>query len=419
MGYREQIPIDHGFDHSVALLLEGYQFISNRRHRFQSDIFETRLLGGKKAICIAGADAAMVFYDEEKCTRHQVAPKRIRQTIFGEKSVQTLDKQPHEHRKQLFMDVMNPKQMQQLEKIVEKQWKVFLKQWEQKKTIILFEEVQKLLTISACRWVGVPLKAKELTLRTNQLVSLFDSAAAIGIRHWQGRRARNQLNLWIEQMVEQVRKGKIQPNEESPLYRFVWHRDEQGKLLPPRVVAVEIINLLRPIVAISVYIAFSALAIHEYPDEKGKLMEKNDQYLHMFVQEVRRFYPFFPFVVAKVREDFLWKGHDFRKGNLVLLDLYGTNHHPSLWKKPNEFNPERFKNWEGGLFDLIPQGGGNFVKNHRCPGEWLTILVMKISMDMLVNYMEYDVLKQNLKYSMIRMPTFPKSGFALSNVRSK
>lgn len=66
MGYREQIPIDHGFDHSVALLLEGYQFISNRRHRFQSDIFETRLLGGKKAICIAGADAAMVFFMMKK-----------------------------------------------------------------------------------------------------------------------------------------------------------------------------------------------------------------------------------------------------------------------------------------------------------------------------------------------------------------
>ncbi|SIE95158.1 Fatty-acid peroxygenase [Mycobacteroides abscessus subsp. abscessus] len=74
----------------------------------------------------------------------------------------------------------------------------------------------------------------------------------------------------------------------------------------------------------------------------------------MFVQEVRRFYPFGPFLGAIVRKDFIWNEAEFKEGMLVLLDIYGTNHDPLLWEEPYEFRPERFGNWDGSLFDLIP-----------------------------------------------------------------
>lgn len=66
MPYREQIPIDTGIDNTVKLLLEGYNYITNRRNQFGRDIFETRLLGGEKAICVAGKEAVNMFYDEKK-----------------------------------------------------------------------------------------------------------------------------------------------------------------------------------------------------------------------------------------------------------------------------------------------------------------------------------------------------------------
>src|SRR3712207_8802226 len=53
----------------------------------------------------------------------------------------------------------------------------------------------------------------------------------------------------------------------------------------------------------------------------------------LFVQEVRRYYPFFPFIVALAREDFDWKGYHFEKGTLTVLDLYGTNHDARLWEE--------------------------------------------------------------------------------------
>jgi fatty-acid peroxygenase len=49
-------------------------------------------------------------------------------------------------------------------------------------------------------------------------------------------------------------------------------------------------------------------------------------------------------------------GYDFKKGILVLLDMYGTNHDQQIWKTPNEFHPERFNERKVSLFDFIPQG---------------------------------------------------------------
>src|SRR5699024_11251295 len=65
-----------------------------------------------------------------------------------------------------------------------------------------------------------------------------------------------------------------------------------------------------------------------------------------------RYYPFFPMVIAQVKNDFLWKGHDFKKDTHVLLDLYGTNHHPDLWENPDHFQSQRFSNWDESPFSF-------------------------------------------------------------------
>jgi fatty-acid peroxygenase len=139
----------------------------------------------------------------------------------------------------------------------------------------------------------------------------------------------------------------------------------------------------------------------------------------MFLQEVRRFYPFSPFLGASVKKDFIWKHVHFKKGRLVLLDVYGTNHDICRWVKPNRFWPENFAQSNGSLFDFIPQGGGDPATGHRCPGEGVTMGLMKESLDFLLNKIEYEVPKQDLRISLVRMPTFPKSGFRMSKIRRK
>ncbi|MBP1950181.1 cytochrome P450 [Virgibacillus litoralis] len=413
------IPREKGLDNSLALLMEGYKYIPNRRTSFQSDIFETRLMGGQKVICIGGKEAAEVFYDNEKFRRQGAAPKRIQKTLLGENGVQTLDGAGHKHRKKLFMSLMTPERINDLIGITSNQWQIAIENWEQKKEVVLFDAAREIMCRIACEWAGVPLWAKELQQRTTDLSAMIDAFGAVGPRHWRGRQARKRSEQWIRGIIQQVRQGQLMPHEDTALYAMSWHSNLDGKLMNIEMAAVELLNILRPIVAIARYVTFGALAMYNYPESKANLQTDSEEYSQMFVQEVRRFYPFGPFLGAKVRSDFNWNGYNFTNGTLVLLDIYGTNHDPYLWEEPENFKPERFKDWQGSPFSFIPQGGGEYDIGHRCAGEWVTIEVMKVSLNFLANRIDYQVPKQNLHFSLVRMPPIPKSRFVIRKVKQK
>lgn len=416
MSDTNQMPREEGLDHSLSLMREGYLYILNRRHSFSSEIFETRLLG-KKAICMGGKEAAEVFYDTEKFKREDAAPNRVVQTLFGKNGVQALDGQDHKHRKEMFMSIMSPKGLQSLKDITNKQWKLALSKWQQMDEVVLYDEVKEILCRTACQWAGVPLEEDDVKKLGKDLAAMYESPAAIGPNHWSGRHARNRVEKWIGELVEKVRNGELNPPEGTALHKFSWHRDLEGNLLNTDTVSVEVINILRPIVAIAIFINFTVLALHHYPKEREKLKTFDERYAQMFVQEVRRFYPFFPFVAALVKKDFTWNNYKFEEGTLTLLDLYGTNHDPEIWENPDIFDPNRFAKWDGSPFNFIPQGGGDHFMGHRCAGEWVTIEVMKVSLDYLVNQMNYEVPNQDLSYSMVSIPSIPHSNIILKQVK--
>ncbi|TCP19986.1 fatty-acid peroxygenase [Scopulibacillus darangshiensis] len=418
MSNTNHIPREEGIDHSLSLMREGYMYISNRRHSFNSDIFETRLLG-KKAICIGGKEAAEVFYDTEKFKRKDAAPNRAVQTLFGKNGVQSLDGKIHKHRKAMFMSIMSADGLKKLTDTAKKQWALAVDKWQQMDRVILYEEAQEMMCRTACEWAGVPIQEDDVKRLTKDLAAMFESPAAVGPAHWSGRQARNRTEKWAGELIDKVRNGKVNSPVDTALHRFTWHRDPEGHLLDTKTAAVEVINILRPIVAISIFINFTVLALHHYPDEKKKLKAGDEKYARMFVQEVRRFYPFFPFVAALAKKDFTWNGYKFEEGTLTLLDLYGTNHDPEIWDNPSLFRPDRFADWEGGPFSFIPQGGGDYLMGHRCAGEWVTIEVMKVSLDYLANKIDYDVPDQDLSFSMVKMPSIPHSKVVIQNVKKR
>ncbi|WP_422656936.1 cytochrome P450 [Paenibacillus sp. EC2-1] len=410
------IPKEDGLDNSLDVLREGYLYITNRAIGFQSDIFETRLLG-ERAICLRGEEAAKLFYDNDKFERKKAAPKRVLKTLFGEDGVQTLDGEEHQHRKAMFMSLMSREALHRMREITHKQWILAVKQWESQQEVEIYEEAQELLCRVACEWAGVPLPEDQVKEKTKWLAAMIEATAAIGITHMKGRNARSKAEKWIQNLVENVRKGEIHPSEDTTLYAFSWHRDLRDKLLDKEVAAVEILNILRPIVAVSIYVCFTALAVIQQPEERQKLNNSDEKLLKNFVQEVRRFYPFFPFAPARPIKDFTWNGYDFEKGVLTILDLYGTNHHPNLWDNPELFNPDRFNDWNGSPFNFIPQGGGDYHTGHRCAGEWITIEIMKESLDFMANKMRYEVPVQDVSFSFNDMPSLPHSHIVIQKVK--
>jgi fatty-acid peroxygenase len=412
------IPKEKCLDNSIKLLSEAYLFIPSRIRKYNSEIFQTRLMG-QKVICMSGKKAATLFYDQNWFTRERAMPRRIQETLFGKNAIQTLTGAAHMHRKLLFMSIMAPDQIDKIVALTKKQWQKSAERWEEKNQVVLFDESAKLLFKVACKWAGVPLDKSEVKQRSEDMSAMIDAFGAVGPRHWKGRCARNRSECWARQIIQDVRSGKLIPSTDSALYQITWHKDLSDCLLDKQIAAVELINILRPITAIATYITFGALALHTYPSFKERLQQGDENYLTMFTQEVRRFYPFGPFLGARVHKNFKWHNLYFKKGTLVLLDLYGTNHDPKLWDKPNSFQPEHFLNREQNPFDFIPQGGGDYKEGTRCPGEGLTVELLDASIDFLANHLKYQVPIQDLTYSLHRIPTLPKSKFIINRIKTK
>ncbi|SFL77876.1 cytochrome P450 [Salibacterium qingdaonense] len=418
MAYR-QIPKEKGLDHTLDLLSEGFHFVPNRRDHLQSNIFQTRLMG-KKAICLSGQEAARVFYDNRFFKRKGAAPKRVKKTLFGQNGVQGLDGEDHKHRKRMFLSLMTPDRLQELQTITQRLWAQKAEEWEKGDQVVLFDEAEEIMCRAACEWAGVPLPENEVKQRTTEFSRMIDAFGGTGFRYKKGKKARERSEKWIQQVIKQVRYGEQQPAPYTAAYIIAMHSERNGRKMVAAAAAVELINVLRPIVAIGRFIMFGALALHDYPDLEEKLLNtENEEYSRMFVQELRRYYPFAPFTGAVVRKDFLWNKYRLKKGTLVIMDIYGTNHHPDLWEDPEVFRPERFRGWEGHPFSFIPQGGGDHYTGHRCAGEWITIMLMKTSMEFLTGHMTYQVPEQDLRYDMARMPTLVNSGFIIENVKAR
>ncbi len=415
MNSAKKIPCDKTIDNSLALLLEGYSFIQNRCNKYKTDIFQTRLLG-QKAICMTGEDAAKVFYNNNYLKRKDVTPKRIQKTLTGQKGVQGLDGNAHTNRKQMFMSIMTPENLKGMIDYTTEQWEANSAKWNNK-NIVLFDEAQIILCQVACRWTGVPLANKEIKKRASDLGKMIDGFGAVGPRYWQGRCARKKSEKWIRDIIAKIRSRKLSPAKSTAAYSIAWYLDEHKKLLSTQIAAVELLNIIRPMVAIATYITFGTLAMHEHPECRQKLQVKDKIYNQMFVQEIRRFYPFTPYIGAQVKKSFTWKQYQIKKGTLILLDIYGTNHDPRLWLNPYEFNPERFNHWTDDAFSFMPLGGGDCNKGHRCAGELVTIEVMKASLDFIANHLTYKVPNQDLSYRLSRIPTLPKNRFIMSTVK--
>ncbi|MCW7537656.1 cytochrome P450 [Aquabacterium sp. A7-Y] len=409
------LPQDPRPDSTLALLADPYRYIAAECARHASDVFEARILL-QPMICMSGPRAAALFYDLGRFRREGAAPEPLRATLFGKGGVQGLDGEAHRHRKALFMALLGPDHVAALAARMREAWRRAAATWVGRGPVLLYEAVHEPMTRAVCDWAGVPVPDADLERRTRQLVALFDDAASKGPGHLRARMARRQAESWLAKLVQARREGRLEAPPGSALECIAQHRDEHGTPLDERTAAVELLNVLRPTVAVSVFIVLAAHALHLHPEWRGRLQQGAPEEKRCFIDEVRRYYPFFPAVVARVREDFEWQGYRFPEGRRVMLDLYGTNHDPRTWSDPDVFRPQRFLESRPGPFDFVPQGGAEPHGNHRCPGEPVAVMLMAAALDGLLSDLHYEVPPQDLAIDFGRLPALPHSGFVIDRV---
>jgi fatty-acid peroxygenase len=411
-------PTAHPVAAIFGLVNDGFTFIMNRRRAYNTDIFKIPV-PGMNIICFGGEDAAEAFYDQRKFLRKGAVPLPIQQTLTGVNAIHTTDDLQHHNRKALFMSLMTDHEMMRLQRIVRNQVEKASRSWVNSEKVILFDAISVVLCKAICEWAGVPLEPDSAEFRAQQFVSLVDAFGSIGARHIKGVKARSSLESWIAGIIQAFRSGVMETKVSSALHLCSNYRETNGKLLDLKLAAIELINILRPTVAISWYVSFGATALFGNEKYKEDYRHRGAPYQNSFINEIRRFFPFAPFMGAKVKDSFEWKNFQFPKGTLVLLDMYGTNHDERLWDDPFLFLPERFIGRSIKPYDFLAQGGGNPDEGHRCPGELITVETLKTVLDFLNSQLEFELPKQDLSYSLSRMPTRPVSGFIMKNVKLK
>ena len=409
------LPTDRSPEAGIHLLREGYRFIPNRCRRFGSDLFEARMML-QRVICMSGVEAAREFYVPGRFTRRKALPPTVLTLLQDYGSAATLDGEEHRHRKHMFLETTAPGRFDQLLELAAAEWRSAAERWQRRSGVILHRGAEEVLCRAVCSWAGVPVADHEVVARTNELALSFDGPGSVGTRQLRAQVLRHRSELWIRGVVDGIREGRINPPKGSPAEVICAHTGLDGDRLDRKVAGVELLNVLRPTLAVARFITFAALALERQPAARRHLDGGGDAEVEQLVQEVRRYYSFFPLVAGRVLEPFDWRGVHFAEGRWVMLDIYGTHRDPRAWDDPESFRPERFRDWQGDPFTLIPQGGGDHAGGHRCPGEWITIALIGQALRFLTERIRYSVPDQDLSVDLSRMPMLPASGFAITDV---
>ena len=403
-------------ENSLAMVGKGYAWLPDLRRTLGRRTAPMRL-GGMPAVGVEGEAAARWFYDEDHVLRSHAIPEPVLGTLFGKGAVHTLDGEMHRVRKAMFVALlMREDGIASLVQQATSAWDAAARGWAQRPSIVLHEEAAEVLAGAVTRWVGVPVTDEEVPALARDLTTLVDGFATLGPRHWRARRVRGHREDWLAQLVKDVRSGVRSIDEGSAVAMVSAHRDADSTQLAPHVAAVELLNVIRPTVAVSWLLAFSGHALIRRPAYRERLAEGDLAFAEAWAHEVRRFYPFAPFIGGRTAREVEFDGQRMRQNSVVLLDLYGQNHDADLWGDPYTFRPERFLGRDIGPFDLVPQGGGDTSTGHRCPGEQITVALL-VALAVRLARLEFDAPEQDLSISLRRIPARVASGVVLS-VRS-
>lgn len=393
---------------------EGYLLLTELRKEAQAPVVKARLLN-KEVISVYGQAAAKKFYDPENFKREGAMPKLVLKTLFGEEGVQTLDGEPHKHRKTIFMDLMTPKQMEEYHRILDKN--LSEKMNRQNGEFNLFDLSKEVLFRSICEWAGIDLSKmtqEDVNRLAEYQISMISSAVTNPATHIKGIENRKKSEKWAQGLIEKARTQPVAGKKDLALYAFASAKDENGEMLPINVAAVELLNVIRPTVALTVWIALMGHALFSRPDIYQRLHAEFDQLQDSFIQEMRRYYPFFPMLPAFAKKDLEIDEYLIPKDSWVVLDIYGTNHDDRTIESPEVFRISRYLGKAKHIsydeeYEMIAQGGGKFEAMHRCAGEWITLHTLRVFTDQLVNKYHFSIPDQDWTIPMNQFPTFPKS----------
>lgn len=387
-------------DLAWRLLRQGYDAVAaDRVARGHRADFESRLLG-RRAVVLRSPDGARAFYDESLVRRRDAIPAPLAWLLFGRGAIHGLDAPEHRDRKGMFLELLAPERLVPLVEAAEAELRAQVASWPGHK-VEVYDELVRAYGRAVLAWAGVALE-DDADARSRQLATIVDGFGSAGPAYARAWRARLAADRWTRRLVEDARGGRRPATTGTALDAIA--RSE----LPSPTAAVELLNVLRPTVAVAWLGTFAALRLTELPEWRARLADPaggRDRFA--FAQEVRRTTPFVPVLAGRVRRRAEINGLVVHPGDRLVLDVFGIDRDPARWPDPERFDPDRFLQTEPGAFDLVPQGGGSHVSGHRCPGESAALCLLDVTSRVLAR-VDYTLADADVDHS--RISTLPRHG---------
>ncbi|ROU04131.1 cytochrome P450 [Histidinibacterium lentulum] len=392
-------------DATIPFRRDPYGYARRTADALGTDVFRTRLML-RPAVFFRGAEAAELLYDEQKFTRADAVPGRIGSVLFGKGGVQGLDGDAHRARKAMLMSLMTPQRMEALAGRVREGLTERLARADD---LCVGEVARDAIAEAVLHWAGLgDLTGEAAEKKGREMSRLFGHAADAGPVHLRARQTRRRLDAWAAERVTALREGRAAAPEGSALAVTAAWRGPDGEVLVPEVAGVELLNVLRPMVAVALWVEF---LVHALAVTGARPATEGER--RTFALEVRRLYPFFPVLGARTRGPVSVGGMELPGDSRVLLDVPGTNTHPGTWRDPDRFDPSRFEGAEPGPFDMVPQGGGDFGTGHRCAGEWLTERLMLAALEVFADRVAWTAGTQDLDLTHAAVPPRVRGGMRI------
>lgn len=368
---------------SLALVRHGYAAIARLREAGGgADWFEARLLG-RRALVVRGPLGVRTFYDPDFVTRRGAVPAPLRLLLFGPGTVHGLDGVAHLERKELFFRIIDDASVRRLAALVDRRLDEASRAWDGGE-IRLFDELTAVYGEAVVEWSGIETERAEAHRIARELALIVDGFGIRGTAYPRAVLGRVRAQLWARRIVRETRAGERVAPPGSALHVIA------ASDLSDTVAATELVNVLRPTVAVAFFGAFAGHALAAHPEWRSRLADGTDDERRAFEHEIRRWYPFAPLLPGRVRRDIHWAGGTARQKDWIVLDIIGTNRDPAVWRDPDLFEPERFLDATGRVVEpdvhrYVPHGGGDVRKGHRCPGEPSAAALLEVTLRRLAS----------------------------------
>jgi cytochrome P450 len=412
---------------TIALALDIHSFYRKRVQKY-GPVFKTHLFG-KPVIAFNGPEAFTFFLNQEYFTRENASPHPIRELLDWD-TLPLLDGDEHRRRKRIILQAFTPEAFDKYIPKIEQSAVYYLERWERLGSFAWLPEYRKLgASLSNALFIGgAPGSTSEAVGEiTDTFIKGFSSVPINLSFNAYGRalKSRDWLLNYLEQAIHQHRQ---QPQQDM-LGVLLTARGEDGTTLTDEQLRREVMHLFFAAYS-GFYVALTllSLTLAQHPEIMARARQEVNQhvpdgslnmarlqklvYLEQITQEIRRFYPinaatFF----GQVKKDCEFQNFRIPKGWGAVAGIHTTMHMPQVFSEPESFKPcrfapENFANLPKNSY--VPQGGG-LRDGHRCPGEDLITVLLKVMGVHLLRRYSWELLPQNLELNQDLFPT-PRDG---------